>query len=609
MSPSLPRLLFLVFLAGVARVVVAAQPASSSSSLPPSTPLVESEAFAVKSDPNLISLEREGRGSRDGRPVWRARVAQEAKDPWLAQLKARVDRPVKKGEVALLHVRARAVETSHESDQAQFRLVVADEAKPFPRIASGHYFVDREWREFALPFAFARDFEAGTVTVMVDLGFGRQAVELAGLELLAFGSEVPVASLPRTRPSYRGHAENAPWRREALERIEKIRKGELALELVDARGRAARGAEVRAVLRSHAFQFGVAVNVDTFTLTPEPDRAKYREHIAELFNAGTLENGLKWGNWLGEKKPGDYRARTFETLDWLGERGFAMRGHVMVWPGKRFLPEKINSLLGTPEQDRIPGLVLEHIQDIGLATKDHVMEWDVLNEPVNNHDLMDAFGREIMVDWFKEAAKVRPDVPLFLNDWGNHDQRQSPQHVADFTEVARYLIDAGAPLGGIGLQCHIGGVLSAPEDILATLDRHQRELGLPVRVTEFDVAIDDAEIQADYTRDFFIAMFSHPSVIGVQQWGFWAGRHWEPKAALYTKDWKERPNGAAYRKLVKETWHTDASGRTDRAGRWSARGFYGRYVVTVRHGGREHGFELEHRSGGAPLRLVLPDES
>jgi endo-1,4-beta-xylanase len=233
-----------------------------------------------------------------------------------------------------------------------------------------------------------------------------------------------------------------------------------------------------------------------------------------------------------------------------------------------------------------------------------------LNEPVNNHDLMDAFGRGVMVDWFKEAAKVRPDVPLFLNDWGNHDQRQSPAHVRDFENVARELIAAGAPLGGLGLQCHIGGVLSAPQDILATLDRYEAGLRLPVRVTEFDVTVDDEEIQADYTRDFLIAMFSHPSVVGVQFWGFWAGRHWEPKAALYRTDWTEKPNGTVYRKLVKETWNTEAAGRTDEAGRWSTRGFFGTYELVVVVDGREHRVTVRHGAGAtAPLRVNLPAAS
>lgn len=127
-----------------------------------------------------------------------------------------------------------------------------------------------------------------------------------------------------------------------------------------------------------------------------------------------------------------------------------------------------------------------------------------------------------------------------------------------------------------------------------------------MRVTEFDVAVDDEEIQADCTRDFIIAMFSHPSVIGVRHWGFWAGRHWEPKAALYRKDWTEKPNGAAYRKLVKETWHTDEAGRTDASGRWGARGFFGRYAVIVTVGGKVHETVVEHRAGGGVATITLP---
>lgn len=606
MIPPLPRLVVTLICCVFASVLLRAADVAPTP-LPPGSPLVAAEDFEVRSNPALVDLRRRGLGERHGEPIWSVETAAEATDPWLVQLKARTRQAVRTGDVAIVVVQARAVRTSHESDQAQLRLVVADEAKPFPRIAVGHYFADREWREFALPFTFPRDFSEGDVTAMLDLGFGRQTVELSGLRVVHFGAGVPISSLPRTRPSYRGHEPDAAWRREALARIERLRKGELALEVVDAAGRPV-AADLRAVLRSHAFEFGVAVNVDTFT-ADSPDTAHYRRVVGELFNAATLENALKWGNWLGEKKPADYRARTFETLAWLRERDFAVRGHVMVWPGKRFLPAHIVRMLDGPDRDRIPALVIEHIRDIATATKDHIAEWDVVNEPINNHDLMDAFGRGIMVEWFKEAAKAVPGVPLFLNDWGNHDQRQSPAHVKAFEETARYLIDQGAPLGGFGLQCHIGGVLSPPEDILATLDRYQANFNLPVRATEFDVAIDDEEIQAAYTRDFMIAMFSHPSVVGVQHWGFWAGRHWQPNAALFTKDWKERPNGAAYRKLIRETWHTDASGRSDEAGCWSTPAFFGTYEVTVRHDGHERIVRVEHRpgAGGGPLRVRLAD--
>jgi GH35 family endo-1,4-beta-xylanase len=549
-----------------------------------------------------------GESGADGMEAWRMAVEEAAQDPWLAQLHARVNKPVKAGEVCLLRFRARMVEANHESDQARFRVVVAEIANRFPRIALAGFSVDREWREIAVPFVFNRDHGAGRVEVSVDLGYGRQTVDIAGLRVLRFDGSVPLASLPRTRPSYRGQEPDAAWRHEALGRIERLRKGELHVVITDAAGAPVEDASVRAVLRSHHFQFGTAVNVDAFT-SPAPSADIYRRHIVELFNAASLENALKWGNWLGEGKPADYRHRTLDTLSWLNDRGLSVRGHVMVWPGKRFLPKRVVDLLSGPGKEKIPEMVLSHIRDIGHATRDLIVEWDVLNEPINNHDLMDAFGNGVMVDWFKTASEACPGKPLYLNDWGNHDQRQSAAHVKDFEAVARYLLDNGAPLGGLGLQCHVGGVLSAPEDILATLDRYQDKFNLPVRATEFDVTIDDEDVQADYTRDFLIAMFSHPSVVGVQFWGFWENRHWQPQAALYRKDWTEKPNGAAYRTLVKETWHTDASGRSDEAGRWSARAFYGTYEVTVRRDGREHIVRVEHRPGGdgAPVRVTIPD--
>jgi endo-1,4-beta-xylanase len=565
--------------------------------LPPGEVLVPQERLTATRDPSRLTVDSTEGG------VWRIRVGDTANDPWLAQLKAPLKADVKKGERGLFILRARAVETSHESSQGQFRLVVADREKPFPRIATGQYSLDAEWREIALPFVFERDYAGGRIDVFVDLGYGRQTVELEQVRVMRFGPEVELATLPRTRPTYAGHEPDAPWRVEALARIERIRKGELSLVVTDAAGRAVPGARVHAELESHAFGFGTVVNVDVLSKV-SPDTERYRAKVLELFNAASFENAFKWANWEGDGKPADYRERTLRELAWLNENKIEVRGHVMVWPGWRFLPEDIKALKDTPE--KIPAKVSAHIRDIALVTKGQVTEWDVLNEPVSNHDLMDLSGREIMVDWFKEAAAVLPGVPLFLNDWGNHDARVNPGTVAAFEEVAGYLREHGAPLGGLGLQCHIGGLLNAPQDVLATIDGYQKKFGLPVRITEFDVNVDDEEIQADYTRDFMIAMFSHPSVVGVQQWGFWEGRHWQPKAALYRKDWTEKPNGAAYRKLVCETWHTDESGMTDERGAWSVRGFYGRYAVTVTVDGKVYRTTAQHLAGGGPVTVVLP---
>lgn len=375
--------------------------------------------------------------------------------------------------------------------------------------------------------------------------------------------------------------------------------------MTDAAGQPVSGASIRIDQTAHAFRFGTAVSADLL-VADSGEAGKYREMLGRLFNAASLENDLKWPAWAGEWSGYD-RRRTLEALAWLKENGFAVRGHVMVWPGWKNLPESVRRLRGTADEKRIPGLVLEHIRDIGAATKPFISEWDVLNEPYNNHDLMDAFGRSVMVDWFDEASRLLPGVPLYLNDWGNHDQSNEPDHVRHFEETARYLLDHGAKLGGLGLQCHIGGLPSSPEALLATLDRYRETLGLPVRVTEFDVNTDDDELRAGYTRDFLIAMFSHPSVAGVQFWGFWAGRHWLPKAALYGRDWTETPAGAVYRELYQQTWHTRDAGLTDREGRWATRGFYGRYNVEVKRDGKTQVLAIAHEPGETgPYRVVLP---
>jgi hypothetical protein len=158
----------------------------------------------------------------------------------------------------------------------------------------------------------------------------------------------------------------------------------------------------------------------------------------------------------------------------------------------------------------------------------------------------------------------------------------------------------------LGLQAHISANPSPPVNLIAVLDRYAG-LGLPVRVTEFDINTDDEELQADYTRDFLIAMFSHSSVVGVQLWGFWENAHWIPRGAMYRANWSEKPNARAYKALVLDQWRTRVTGTTDAQGTWRSRGFHGDYVVTVEHGGRtfEHVFSLSSGTAAPTVRVPL----
>lgn len=539
--------------------------------------------------------------------AWRVETKSDATVPWAIGFRAPVARAVSRGDVALLRFWARAVATTDESGAAYVRLVVQKAAPDYEKSLEGTHPLSPEWQEYFVPFQFAADYAARAVEVSFGLGFKRQTVELGGFDFVHYGKSVPLGSLPRTRPSYAGREAGAAWRAVALTRIAQIRQGDFAVAVLDAGGRPVSGATVRVAQKRSAFHFGSALQMARIAGDTADDR-RYRQTILELFNAASTENDLKWPAWAGEWGSGYARTRTMSGLGWLRSHGLHVRGHVLVWPGWKNLPAAIRGLRGTAQQGEIPARALSHIADVVGATRDLVQEWDVLNEPYANHDLMDLFGASIQADWFKAARAAHPTAPLYLNDYSNHDASLDAAHLAAFETTARYLQAKGAPLGGLGLQAHFGGSPSAPVNILAVLDRYAA-LGLPVRFTEFDVKTDDEELQADYTRDFLIAAYSHPSVVGVQLWGFWERAHWIPAAAMYRADWSEKPNARAYKSLVLGQWRTRAVGITDAQGMWRGRGYHGDYVVTVEQGGRNHEqvFTLQADGPAPTVRVSTPD--
>lgn len=332
-------------------------------------------------------------------------------------------------------------------------------------------------------------------------------------------------------------------------------------------------------LRRHGFGFGSAID-SSVLLRDDPDGERYREIIDRHFSRVVYENELKWHTW--ERHGKAEHARSLRSFDWFAERGIAMRGHVLVWPSWQYLPQSAHALRDDPAALR--KLADRHIRDMIGRTRGRFTDWDVINEPFAHHDLMDILGKEVMVDWFKAARESDPDVKLFLNDYaGLANEGLDTPHKDHFEETARFLIDNGAPIDGIGLQCHFGWSVTPPEAALKELDRWGA-LGLEVQITEFDVDTTDEELQADYTRDLLTLAFSHPSVTAIMIWGFWEGRHWKPDAALWRRDWSIKPHGKVWTDLTTREWHCADEAVTDADGWISFRGFHGIYQIDTGNG-------------------------
>jgi hypothetical protein len=127
-----------------------------------------------------------------------------------------------------------------------------------------------------------------------------------------------------------------------------------------------------------------------------------------------------------------------------------------------------------------------------------------------------------------------------------------------------------------------------------------------IHITEFDIDVEDEEIQGQYTRDFMTTVFAHPSVTGFMMWGFWEGRHWKPRAAMFRRDWSLKPNAQAYLELVFDKWWTRAHGRTGASGDFTTRAFKGEHEVTVTAGGATYTRRVTLDWRGAEVVVQAP---
>lgn len=316
--------------------------------------------------------------------------------------------------------------------------------------------------------------------------------------------------------------------------------------------------------------------------------------MLELFNKVVLENDLKWPQWEANRR------RALDGLAWLRAHGITdIRGHNLVWPGWKWLPRDLRALAATPEALR--ARVNRHIAGEAGAVRGLVTEWDVVNEPYSNRDLQKILGDGVLADWFHRAREADPHAILYINDYsiltrGGGDTAHQDHYYKTIQDLDRQ----HAPVQGIGMQGHFNASLTPPARVLEILDRFAK-LGKRIQVTEFDIDIDDEQLQASYTRDFMTAVFSHPAVDGFLMWGFWEGRHWRPRGAMFRRDWSPKPNAGVYRDLVFHRWWTDTQGRTGADGVFRTRGFLGDYEIEA--AGKTVNTTLRHEGQTVKVRL------
>ncbi len=409
------------------------------------------------------------------------------------------------------------------------------------------------------------------------------------------------------------------WRTDAISRridtnIERFRKGDAAIEVVDASGRPVAGAQVEAMQVRHEFLFGCNAFVLGQFKTADENR-RYEEAFARLFNFATVP--LYWAGT--EPTPGELRYAegcrdmwrrppVDRFIPWAARQGITLKGHPLLWHAHNpsWLPK---------DADSLRSLYRKRFREIAERYGDRIRIFDVVNESLVCDKGFALYSPDrAYVAWaFTEAAKVFPGrCCLMINEVTEYNF--FPAEKNPYVAQVRALLAQGARVQGIGLQYHyfrrsaLDAHLSNPRcDPNRMLDLYEKmaELRVPLYITEITIpsAGDDGErLQAEVVRDHYRLWFSAPTMAGITWWNLGDGTavQGENEAQGGLLDSALRPK-AAYRvleELIHRQWTTRARLQTDAAGIARFRGFFGKYRVTATHDGQSRSWEIDHAGVG-----------
>lgn len=407
------------------------------------------------------------------------------------------------------------------------------------------------------------------------------------------------------------------WRAEADRRIDRIRRGDIAVTLRGADGALLADAPVSLRLVRHRFGFGTCVN--TRLLREDADGERYRAVVLRHCNTLVCENEMKW--YAVEKERGVLRWEEGDRMLAFAQRhGLSMRGHCLFWDKLKFVRfQPWVEGLGDAElraavESRLRGAVSRYAGRLSA--------WDVNNELLDGGFYGGRLGADVQAWMFREAQRIDPATPLFVNEYGILD---SDEKLARYEALIDGLRAAGAPVGGIGIQEHAaerfvpdaaaaaadadkperqGRGPLIPSEVWARLDRLGR-FRLPIHLTEISSKTADDLRRADTLEMLLRVAFAHERVDAVLLWGFWAKAHWLGRdAALYDADWKPLPAAERLAHLLEVEWTTTVEARTDAQGVVRFRGFHGDYEASAHAGTRLAGrFRHEPGRDAAEIRL------
>jgi uncharacterized repeat protein (TIGR02059 family) len=322
-------------------------------------------------------------------------------------------------------------------------------------------------------------------------------------------------------------------------------------------------------------------------------------------NYGVCGNQFKWSGI--EPNQGQVNYEPFEnTLSWFQKVGWDMRAHCLLWGGTSStdyheLPQWVGALTPKVMYDSCRMRVTREVS----RYKGIVKEYDVLNEPIHATYLQSKVGDSINWNCFKWAREADPNARLFINDYNIIEYQDQ---TTKFVNLVKKMLQHGAPIDGIGSQCHIGQSV----DIANFKSRFDQlgQFGIPVKITEFDMnamSLSQEKYAIEISKMMRLA-FSHPAIEGFIFWGI-TEPTWIPESIvnLIREDRTPKLAADSVYHLIHNVWTTKIDAQTDSSGTYSFNGYYGDYIIEVKTGNvwKQHTVSFNKKDKNETIVLKL----
>lgn len=378
---------------------------------------------------------------------------------------------------------------------------------------------------------------------------------------------------------------------EARKRIRQIRMTDVEITALKD-GKPVENAAVSLRMKNHQFLFG-AVCYAHGKLGHPGREERFTREFTKLMNYTMVPYHWQWY----EQERGVYaEPYTGNLVRWATEQGLKKKLHALIW--HELCPDWVTD---------------ENVEAEYIRRIDHLMAvygndfdfFDLANETTVNDRFDNPVSRWVRrkgpVEMMKFGSRLvrqwKPDAKLLYGDWNVHGE--------EYFDFLRTLRENDVDIDIIGMQSHQHRDLWTQEETLRVMDR-AAEFGWPIHfpecsvcsgkpigemnygagaVNRFSETEEDLYWQADFTRDFYTLVFSHPAVEALSWFDFTDHRWLNAPAGLVDDDLNPKPVYAALDDLINRQWHTDAELTTSTAGICGMRLFFGTYEITVEAAG------------------------